>query len=374
MNPISFKRKIKLFYSVRSWRGLLSLFTSTKLSTGIFLFSLFFISCKNSTNPPLNNGPDTTTHNYKWEVDTLYGKGAMQIGMNDIWGTDENNVWVIGHSDYTDYQIWHWEGEKWSYINPKISGDSPSYFAIYGFSEDDFWVVGTGAYINGYNSLGHIGYILHYNSGQWERVKVDSIPWVCTSVWGTSSDNLFVGCDSGVVMHKKGKKWIREQTPYINTIISISGVNENEIYATGAINNYMYYLYTYNNEKWITIDSVNTRLPLSQWYFGDIIWALENERLYSAGEDGIYSYNNNSWDKILDGHAFRSVYGSSADNLFAAALFGKVYHFNGSTWKKDDFFDDYYFDTVGNIWCNKNYVFIAVQELYTSYIFRGKKL
>jgi hypothetical protein len=215
-------------------------------------------------------------------------------------------------------------------------------------------------------------YILGYDTGQWDHIQAVKTP-PCHSVWGTSSNNLFIGCDSGIVLHKDQDEWKLQQIPHKNQIIKISGISEQEIYAIGIAST-MYFLYQYQDKKWITIDSVDMFLPLEEWHFGHVIWGLENENLYSAGENGIHVYSNGVWEKLIGGHPFRAVYGSSANNLFAAAIFGHVYHYNGSTWKKDNFFDNYYFDTVGNIWCNDDYVFIAVLQGYTSYIFRGEKI
>ncbi|MBN2425178.1 MAG: hypothetical protein JXR46_09830 [Calditrichaceae bacterium] len=351
----------------------------------ILLQFLFLFSCKKSTEPITNNtGPDTTSHEYNWKVDTLQGyPDAMQVLISDIWGTDENNVWAVGHSDDVDYQIWRWDGANWISFFPEITGQrhSPSFSAIYGFSENDFWIVGAGLYYKDdtSNELNSIDYILRYNSGEWKRIREINAP-ACYSIWGTSSNNLYIGCDSGIVIHKDQNVWTRQQTPHKSQIIKISGVSEQEVYATGVllyfvtgVLNYKYYLYKYYNENWMTIDSIDTSLPKDQWPFGQVIWGMDNGYLYSAGGNGIYVYSNNIWVKLLGGHPFGAVYGNSPNNIFAAALFGVLYHYNGNTWKKDEFFDKYYFDAIGDIWCNENYVFLAVENLYISYIFRGEK-
>ena len=134
------------------------------------------------------------SHDFEWSIDTLAPQDADQISMFDIWGTDENNVWAVGHSNRRKYQIWHWDGQDWSNVEPNISGDRPSYYEIFGFAENDFWIVG-GVNID-------TGYVLHYN-GNWGRMDGYELSF-CLSIWGASSQNLFIGCNKGLIFKYDG--------------------------------------------------------------------------------------------------------------------------------------------------------------------------
>lgn len=338
-------------------------------------FVLILQTCKKITDPLTTQyDPDTTSHNFEWVVDTLHAPNTYQILISDIWGTDENNVWIVGHSDSSPYQIWHWNGREWQNIKPTLFGARASFRAITGFAADDIWIVGSAIYQFDPNpEQPHRRYILHYDGSEWQHFDAILAPHA-GSVWGTSSDNLFVGCDSGIVLHKKGQAWEKQRMPNNAQIIQLDGIDKDHIYATGVQNRYDY-LFSYEDGEWMSIDSVNNRQLVENWHFGHILWASPDVGFFSAGESGIFEYVNSSWERLLDGRPFgppyRSIYGSARNNIFAAALFNDVYHYNGVYWKRDSFFDSYYFDTVGNIWCTNDYVFIAVQELNTSYIFRG---
>jgi hypothetical protein len=341
----------------------------------LVLSSMLIISnCEKDKNPLGINLPDTTSHNYEWVVDTLSAPDAMQILMSDIWGTDENNVWLVGHSDDCDYQIWHWDGESWENIDPEIYGDSPSYMAICGFSKNNIWIVGDGVFRVGLDTKLHYReYILHYNGTNWERIKEFKAP-SCLSVWGTSSDNLFIGCDSGFVLYKDQNGWDKQQTSANSQIMDIYGLNEYDVYAIGySCERSTYYFYKYNERSWIAVDSINTTQPNWNWRFGFRLWGIDQNSFYSAGEGGIYKYNNNEWQPILQNYSFRVIYGNKTNNIFAAALFNHIYHYNGMKWKRDPYFDNFYFDVINGIWCNDDFVFITAQNGYLSFIFRGIK-
>lgn len=341
-----------------------------------YLLIIFVLTtmCKRVTEPISTQIiPDTTSHSFEWVVDTLHAPNTYQILIYDIWGTNENNVWVVGHSDSYPYQIWHWNGQAWKNIKPTIFNARPSFKAITGFSSDDIWIVGNAIYHNDPNpDQPHRRFILHYDGSEWQHFD-DILAPGAGSVWGNSSENLFVGCDSGIVLHKKGQVWEKQKLPK-NVQVNVFGYDQKQLYATGTLNYYDYF-FSYVDEKWVILDSSYQFQPVEYWHFGRMLWGNPEIGFFSAGESGLFEYTDSSWKKILDGRPlgppFGSIYGTTPNSLFAAALFNDVYHYNGNNWNRDSFFDYYYFDTVGNIWCNNDYVFIAVQELNTSYIFRG---
>jgi len=133
----------------------------------VILEIIYISSCQRSTEPLINNpGPDTTSHNFTWTADTIYAEDAYQIYLYDIWGTDENNVWAVGHSEKLRYRIWHYDGKTWSNVYVPAFYHVPTYREIFGFGENDFWIVGYGVKTNIDSA---VGYILHYD-GEWRRM------------------------------------------------------------------------------------------------------------------------------------------------------------------------------------------------------------
>jgi len=348
------------------------------------ILTILFASCERDFSgiTGFTSSPPITSHEYEWEMDTLYAPTALQVIMSDIWGTDENNVYVVGHSDENKYQVWHWDGEKWENIDLFFPGYPYSLNAIYGFAGDDIWVVGTE--LHTYAPGMYKDFIAHYNGSQWELMKNIDAPW-CFSVWGTSSNNLFVGSDSGIILHYNGSEWEKQYTGTMAGILSIFGFNENDLFAVGAshdkkppIDTTYYYFFKYNSLKWKLINFYKRTIALEPRKFGHrTLWGVQNV-LYSGGY-GLYQYNNNEWFPIFDDNIFIwDIYGNHQNDIFAVGLFGYIFHYNGVDWYLYKQFLNKFINNKG-VWMYGDYVFIIGQPPYSqnwqgySVILRGKR-
>ena len=56
-----------------------------------------------------------TSHDYTWQEYT-FGDAGYPNTLYDVWGTDENNVWVVGGMEIngTFYGGLHWDGIQWN--------------------------------------------------------------------------------------------------------------------------------------------------------------------------------------------------------------------------------------------------------------------
>jgi hypothetical protein len=115
--------------------------------------------------------------------------------LTDIWGSSENDVYVVGYRDLdTDSPvdassiILHFDGERWSEVDNNFS---ISLRSIWGSSSTDVFAVGDGS-------------ILHYDGNSWSVVEED-LPRPLKTVWGASADSVYVS--GGAIMHYDGVKW-----------------------------------------------------------------------------------------------------------------------------------------------------------------------
>ncbi len=130
-----------------------------------------------------------TSHDYTWQEYTIGDFGILY----DVWGTDENNVYAVGDININNeyYGVLHYDGSSWDVVVDTVGGS-----AIYGFGPEDIWVIG--------------GAVYHYTDNKWVRLDasvnnghitiLDDIlfrnnPY--TSIWGTSSSNLYLGNQVG---------------------------------------------------------------------------------------------------------------------------------------------------------------------------------
>ncbi len=339
------------------------------------VMTLLFITCEKDFSPL--TGVETTSHDYTWEVDTLHAPDALQVLMRGIWGTDENNVWVVGHSDVAKYQVWHWNGEKWKNQNLLFPGHPFSLNAIYGFAADDIWAVGTD--IQNFPNIIHRSFIIHYDGMHWEFVEALDAP-MALSVWGSNPSNVFVGCDSGVVLHYNGVNWEKQNTNTLSKIFSIQGFSANQVYASGysldldqtPIDTLFYYFFEYDGNTWNIKDDF-IRYPFSPLgKFGHRLWASPEGRLYSVGDDGFFIWQNSSWVKEREEQLF-AIHGTSENNIFAGGrvdLLLHFIHFNGISWHE---YNEFKVQSgfIIDIWNNKSFVFVLNQEGSKSFIWKG---
>ena len=338
----------------------------------IFLFSsfIFFLSsCKRSTEPiSIEQGPDTTSNKFIWTADTIYAEDTYQIYLYDIWGTDENNVWAVGHSDLTRYRIWHYDGKSWKNVYVPAFYHVPTYREIFGFGKNDFWVVGYGIKTNLDTA---VGYILHYD-GEWHRMDNYDLP-ICLSVWGTSSEDIYFGCFNGLIVKYNGEEFIRYNTDKDIQFRCIWGFPDSNIFALGnkiveiGPNRYksIGVFYQLKNNKFVLVDSAENY----DKGFGMDLWGYDMDNFYSA-IDGVYRYNNGHWDNVFHSTTIYSIYGNATNNIFAGGYQSTFYHYNGNNWKKINFGDDL-IDTIRGIWCNDNHVFVIQHLGYYSRIIHG---
>jgi len=338
----------------------------------ISLIALLFSCEKNKTPLSVAETPNYTSHGYEWEIDTIHAPDAFQVLMGSVWGTDENNVWVVGHSDLTKYQVWHWDGIKWENRHLSFPGHPHSLAKIYGFSENDIWAVGED--IKSYPNTIPQSFIIHYDGADWAVIE-DIIAPQCLSLWGSDPLNVFVGCDSGVVLYYNGNNWTTQTTMTLSRIYSIQGFNSRQVYAAGyAIDqsphdSTFYYFFEYDGTTWEVLNTFVDYPFAPPGLFGYRLWASPEGNLYSIGDDGLYLWQSNSWRRLRE-EKFLAMNGTGWNNIFLGGLRNHLLHFNGNDWfLSEQFLDDSRW--ISAIWCNATNVFVISRVINQSFIYRG---
>ncbi len=337
----------------------------------IYLFSFLLIicmgiSCKKDKSPigPVPTLPVYTSHEFEWEIDTLDYPGSYQTLIRDIWGTSENNVYAVGHNDQgSKGSIWHWDGNEWKSlvnyegpIDPFYLGPS-SFREIYGFSANDFWIVGERYQEN--------GIVLHFNGNDW--IKHDFFyPSNLLSVWGTSSSDLWVGDFYSKIHHYDGAQWTEMAIGVNAGIHSIAGFSENEVYALGYELDDMspqdsttYHFFQYSDNTWNKVYSYIVGINPDKYIFGNsALYVINDNTFYSVGYE-IFTWHKGNWKNVSFPfyiHNLIDISGSSNYNLFTVGIFGDLFHFNGQDWYQ---YTELPNISYGSVWMHDRYVFIA---------------
>ncbi|MBU1098754.1 MAG: hypothetical protein KKB34_19955 [Bacteroidetes bacterium] len=260
-----------------------------------------------------------TSHDYEWQEIVL---GEFQSVLYDVWGTDENNVYAVGTVILNDtaYGIIKWNGIEWL-PEKKIGGIN----AIYGFAENDIWAVGASVY--------------NYDGISWNRVDgktvnnrsvpLDSVLFnngSYTSLWGTSSNDLYFGNLGGKIIHWDGiKASVFRENP--NSYISdINGTGSGKMWIVGRGNSPFVSNYSHSGWNQIQEDQIIGNYNKS-------VYPFSNTDLVIGG-NSLISFINNNWNYEnvqMHGSIFK-LRGTGSNNIFGVGAYNSIYHFNGVDW------------------------------------------
>ncbi len=218
------------------------------------------------------------------------------------------------------YSILHYNGSEWSPV------DSAGGNVIFGFSNNDIWVAGGG--------------VFHFDGVKWNPkdkkivngtvITLDPVlkantPY--TSIWGTSSSDMYFGNAWGKVIHWDGTKAEIVCSGYNNQFKAIDGFNPEFIIAVGTGltppsstayfegNGWSDFPYA---DNYYSLNSVSILIP------NDIYW----------GGEGIFETKNGSFSKIVSTgyYVWDIEYNRITGEIAAAGALDGLHIFNGLAW------------------------------------------
>ncbi len=306
----------------------------------LFLFSFFILlsSCQRSTEPLENKTcPDTTSHAFTWQIDTLPGT------VLDISGLDENNVWLAGKFWKTDpqtgniikYNFGYWDGKGWKLEAVLKKGP---YNGIHVFSKNDIWLTE--------------GSMVHWNGKYWKLYQ----PWNMgllneseggvTKVWGLDSSNVFFIGLTGTIIHYNGNTFTKMESGTNIYLTHIYGLDENHIWVVGddrGLHGGHSVLLFFNGASWITKYHYryNEGPPFEGGPIGQYrgIWADKDSLIFGSGH-GYWHESIKTGKGRLERFVFHpigseeSIFALSRNDLFMVGHFYTLQHFNGKSWKR----------------------------------------
>jgi hypothetical protein len=277
-----------------------------------------------------NPEPDPGSRNYVWEIDSLY----MPVNyISSVWGASSDDLWAVGAGGTENDRLLHYDGTSWStYTNEKIkcAGD-----ALFGFSNDDIWMVGQAAWPD------HGAAIWHYDGQKWEQNYLYTIDETFHSmyfkdIWGSSPDNInacgtisfFDGtneCWRGFALHYDGNEWTEIARANFNSqFLRIKNDGEDVfIFSYGLVDGPdIIEYYTIQNDSLQLIHTGNEMGGIS-----DIAG-----KLYFTIGNNVYLYEDESFNQILSidyDHFYTKVFGRNEKDIFFLMADGYV-HYNGT--------------------------------------------
>lgn len=339
----------------------------------IIIFSMIVISCKDDpitpNIPPLS---DSTSHNFIWELDTL---GTFQSRLRDCWGTNENNIWVVGflYLDSSGTNIAHWNGQVWNYF-PEVW--EAGLLAITGLSDSDIWAVGQ--WSGAPTPTGSGAFITHWNGLQWSKTKLTAFEGL-RGIWAYSDMDIYAVGYNGTILHYNGSSWSKMLSHTNYTLYDIWGTTSSDIYAVGGDDSQgIGILLHYDGITWQKIYE-RAYIVNKPSGFMSTIWGTLKEYYLNSGS-GQYKGKDTLWDFVsapTDNTYLESIRGESDKNFFFIGHFGLIVHWNGKSWKRyDEFFRKPAGDILYGGWVKeKDVVIVGRSEVGArGIVYRGKMI
>jgi len=264
--------------------------TLIKVVTILFFFT-FLISCNKEPLPtPIKPEKEIQpgSRDYVWDETVLEIPAGESGLLRSMWGSSPNDIWAVGDASLSQLGIWHYDGAAWK---------------------------------NG----------------------VSTANWGQTSVWGTSTNNIWMSNITGFFWHYNGTIWedpvqIKVEGNDIHLIQRVWGISANEIYACGfAKPTYEStimkgILFRYDGKSWNQISIPDNNLNfihIRKSINGDLIIYALNEY---TGECSFYIYDNNIFNKIFITDDLYAAFERIGDQLFFSK--GQViYEYSNKSYK-----------------------------------------
>lgn len=334
-------------------------------SFALLSFILFLLTTAFSCNDDVVIPPELQPgrRDYTWTVDTLKPAEGRSLPYT-MWGTNANDVWAVGLSYLNAYCIWHFDGIRWTNYKPDKYIDPTG---IWGTSSDNIWIGSTD------------GAFWHYDGVLWTRFQETIIPnyrqFVVQAISGKSAKDIYaVGfADSidgntykAIIMHFNGNKWELVNTPTIKQSFDQIFYDETTgkfLIAAWIFNQPEEFIYSFNG---IGLDKIfSTQDGVSINKIG--------KNIYSVVKGKIYKYRNDNFEMFVDLSSTSyagAAYGRSEKDFFTINWDG-IGHYNGTDlftiYSKQN--NDWFFD--GGIVFEKD-VFFIWDDSYNTFIVHGK--
>ncbi len=324
----------------------------------LMFLQLFLWGCHQSTGN--DNGP-TDPRDYKW-TEYVLTQPNSELTMFSVWGESSKDLYTAGDINGLDNVIYHFDGQKWEWIDLRSNGSIGS---IFGFSRDNIYAASAFAFPE------DRGIIFHYDGARWTDLKLK----IGTLFGGTgiAPDDMWFGGAYGTLFHFDGDL-VRDYTMADSLgFYSFAGFATDDVYAVaygGKNGIQVNYFMQWDGVSWKMLEKDLDDRSV----FGVYIKRI-GENVYSVNNGLVSKYNRkeHKWAVIHAsvGYSLYGIDGSSEDNIFAVGTGNTVLHYNGTDWFE---YKNLVSDNVefGRVWTDGREVFAVGRRDGDTHILRGK--
>lgn len=224
--------------------------------------------------------------------------------LNWVYGFGQDDLWVVGNGG----TIIHWNGSSWT---AEESSTTEDLWGIWGAGPNDLWAVGGSGFPDATAT------IVRYEGDGWRTVELPELtrPGVTAifKVWGTGPDNvIFVG-QRGTLLRWDGSSLEEELVGTSDDLISVWGTGPDRIAVVGGRSNGV--MSVWNGTEWRT-ESLSPLPGLNG------IWMGDPDTVHVVGIEGtiaVVDFETLTYEEALPDtfETFHAVFGDAAGRLTA---------------------------------------------------------
>ena len=151
------------------------------------------------------------------------------------------------------------------------------------------------------------------------------------SIWGSSSRDVFVVGDKGVILHYDGQAWTPMASGTTKNLISVWGTSSRDVFAAGYGGTVLHY----DGARWTPMETGTTGDLYGIWGTApDSVMAVGGSPMPLPGKGLVLRYDGKAWSPmtIPDSPFLAGVWGSSMSDVFAVGVNLAILHFDGKAW------------------------------------------
>ena len=307
---------------------------------------LLLTSCKDVGVPPdriisdtTDHGPDTTSHNFTWVIDSLgdaSGGTLYDIAIiNDTLAYAVGEIYLRDSSGQIDpqaYNVAQWNGHVWNVFRiqfltvcGKASRTPYPAKAIFAFGSTDIWIAMAGDQITRWNG-----------SAQTETMCLP-FSFAINKLWGANANSMYAVGNGGNICYYDGTSWQKIEsgtTLHFQDIWGDTFGGSDEILAVASdpFHSLQRYIAKIAETTATALPDSGIPEPLNG------VWFRSSRKYYVVGS-GIYrkeALTEDRWNGApleLTPYYSNAVRGTDTNNVVIVGAFADVLHYNGSTWK-----------------------------------------
>lgn len=229
-----------------------------------------------------------------------------------VWGSAADDVYAAGGG-----RILHYDGTGWT----EAWSGAGSLHGIWGSAGDDVFAVGD------------YGLILHFDGSAWSTMDSGTTT-ALASVWGAAPDDVFATGIGGTILHYDGANWTPMDSGVASDLLAVGGLASNNVVAAGHSVEEPNVLY-YDGSAWRPD-------PYRLSYVG-ALWGVAGGSVYAVSLQSVLERvpsdpSGYAWIPVYSGNEISpvllSIWGSSANNLYATGCGGTVMRYDGASWSQ----------------------------------------